>query len=82
MLQPLFKTCVLEEAAAIKLRNDNQHPRPLGAKAAVAARSPNGCLPPDSGGIADIRKPLLGAKFGQTDSHKPSQTAADATTRG
>src|SRR6516165_4304875 len=30
MLQPLFKTCALEQAAAIKLQHDNQHPRPLG----------------------------------------------------
>ena len=30
MLQPLFKTCALEQAAVIKLQHCNQHSRPLG----------------------------------------------------
>jgi hypothetical protein len=34
------------------------------SKAAVAAGSPEVCLPPDSGGMADIPQPLLGAITG------------------
>jgi hypothetical protein len=34
-------------------------------------RLPDVCLSPDSGGIADILQPLLGASFGLTHRSKP-----------